>query len=137
MEYIYVFTLLISIPLVWNILYSLRFENLFKSGRVWQIKAEYIIVTLIISHLLADMLNTFINSFYSEMEKTSISMQDRADIDSFINQLKMIVQTHETSVINEYIAELEKKPNILYSNKQRDDFNDFISRWDFKIQSKK
>lgn len=65
MEYIYVFTLLISIPLVWNILYSLRFENLFKAGRVWQIKAAYIIVTLIISHLLADMLNTFINSFYS------------------------------------------------------------------------
>ena len=65
MQYIYIFTLLIAIPLVWNILYSLRFEGLFKSGRVWQIKAAYIIVTLVISHLLADMLNTFINSFYS------------------------------------------------------------------------
>ena len=65
MEYVYIFALLISIPLVWNILYSLRFENLFKSGRVWQIKAAYIIVTLVVSHLLADMLNTFLNSFYS------------------------------------------------------------------------
>ena len=65
MEYVYIFTLLISIPLVWNILYSLRFEGLFKSGKVWQIKAAYIIVTLCVSHILADMMNTFLNSFYS------------------------------------------------------------------------
>jgi uncharacterized membrane protein YwzB len=65
MQYIYIFTLLISIPLVWNILYSLRFENLFKSGHIWQIKAAYIIVTLVVSHLLASMLDKFINSFYS------------------------------------------------------------------------
>ena len=63
MEYIYVFTFLLALPLVYNILYSLRFETVFKNGKVWQIKIGYILLTLICSHLLAEMLNTFVNSF--------------------------------------------------------------------------
>ena len=121
----------IIISLLFIIVIFLLIKNLYKMSKA---RGVFIATTIL---LIGICFGYFINSFYSEMEKTSISMQDRADIDSFINQLKMIVQTHETSVINEYIAELEKKPNILYSNKQRDDFNDFISRWDFKIQSKK
>lgn len=65
MQYLYIFTFLLSMPLVWNILYSLRFEGLFKNGRIWQIKVAYIIVTLVVSHLIADAINTFVNSFYS------------------------------------------------------------------------
>ena len=63
MQYIYVFTFLLALPLVYNILYSLRFETVFKNGKVWQIKIGYILLTLICSHLLAEMLNTFVNSF--------------------------------------------------------------------------
>lgn len=65
MEYIYVFTFLLAIPLVWNILYTLLFESIFKSGKEWQIKCAYILLTAIISHLIADMLSTFVNSIYS------------------------------------------------------------------------
>ena len=63
MQYIYVFTFLLALPLVYNILYSLRFETVFKNGKVWQIKIGYIFLTLICSHLLAEMLSTFVNSF--------------------------------------------------------------------------
>ncbi len=62
MDYVYVFTFLIGIPLVWNILFSFRFENLFKSGKVWQIKVAYIIVSLVISHLLSEAISTFVNN---------------------------------------------------------------------------
>lgn len=62
MDYVYVFTFLLSIPFIWNILFSFRFENLFKSGKVWQIRAAYFIVTLIISHLLSDAITTFVNN---------------------------------------------------------------------------
>ena len=65
MEYAYVFTFLLAIPLVYNILYSLRFETVFKHGKVWQIKIGYILLTLICSHLLAEMLETFVSSFIS------------------------------------------------------------------------
>ena len=53
---------LLSIPFIWNILFSFRFENLFKSGKIWQIRAAYFIVTLIISHLLSDAIATFVNN---------------------------------------------------------------------------
>ena len=62
MDYTYVFTFLLSIPLIWNILFSFRFENLFKSGKVWQIKAAYVIVTITLSHLLAESFSTFVNN---------------------------------------------------------------------------
>lgn len=65
MDYIYVFTFLLSLPLIWNILFSFRFENLFKSGKVWQIKVAYIIVTIIISHFLASAISTFVNNIYA------------------------------------------------------------------------
>lgn len=65
MQYLYVFTFLLSLPLVWNILFSLRFEGLFQKGKLWQIKAAYIIVTIILSHFLADAINTFVNNIYA------------------------------------------------------------------------
>ena len=65
MDYVYVFTFLLSIPLVWNILFSLRFETNFKSGKIWQIRVAYIIVTIIVSHLLASAISEFINNFYA------------------------------------------------------------------------
>ena len=65
MQYLYVFTFLLSLPLVWNILFSLRFEGLFQKGKLWQIKAAYIIVTIILSHFFADAINTFVNNIYA------------------------------------------------------------------------
>lgn len=65
MDYIYVFTFLLSLPLIWNILFSLHFETLFQSGKVWQIKAAYIIVTIIISHLFASAISEFVNNIYA------------------------------------------------------------------------
>ena len=64
MNYVYIFSFLLSIPLVWNILYSLRFEGLFQKGKIWQIKVAYIIVTIVISHLLASAIDTFSNNIY-------------------------------------------------------------------------
>jgi uncharacterized membrane protein YwzB len=65
MEYIYLISFLLSIPLIWNILFTLRFEGLFKSGKIWQIRCAYIIVTVIISHFLAEAVYNFVNSIYS------------------------------------------------------------------------
>ena len=65
MQYIYVFTFLLAMPLVWNILYSLRFETVFKNGKIWQIKIGYILLTLICSHLIAEAIDTFVKSFNS------------------------------------------------------------------------
>ena len=65
MEYIYLFTFLLAIPLVWNILYTLRFESLFKRGKEWQIKVSYILLTAVCSHLIAETLQSFVNSIYS------------------------------------------------------------------------
>lgn len=63
MNYAYIITFLVSIPLIWNILFSLRFESNFKSGKVWQIRAAYIISTIVISHLLASAISEFVNNF--------------------------------------------------------------------------
>ena len=65
MQYIYVFTFLLSIPFVWNILFSLRFEGLFQKGKIWQIRAAYVISTIILSHFLADAVNSFVNNIYA------------------------------------------------------------------------
>ena len=65
MQYLYLTIFLLSLPLVWNILYSLRFEGLFKARHLWQIKTAYILVTLICSHLVASAIYTFVNSIYS------------------------------------------------------------------------
>ena len=65
MDYVYVFTFLLSIPFIWNILFSFRFENLFKSGKVWQIRAAYVISTIVVSHLLASAISTFVNNIYA------------------------------------------------------------------------
>lgn len=65
MSYMYVFSFLLCIPLIWNILYSLRFENLFKKDHIWQIKTAYVIVTIIVSHLLASAIDTFTNNIYA------------------------------------------------------------------------
>lgn len=65
MEYLYLCSFLLSLPLIWNILFTLRFEGLFKSGKVWQIRCAYIIVTVIVSHFLAEAIYSFANSVYS------------------------------------------------------------------------
>ena len=65
MQYLYVFTFLLALPFVWNILFSLRFESLFQKGKIWQIRAAYVIVTIILSHFLADSINTFVNNIYA------------------------------------------------------------------------
>ena len=65
MQYLYVFTFLISIPFVWNILFSLRFEGMFEKGKIWQIRAAYVILTIVLSHFLADAINTFVNNIYA------------------------------------------------------------------------
>ena len=64
MQYLYIFTFLLSIPLIWNILYSLRFESLFQNGKIWQIKTAYVITTVVVSHLLASAITTFANNIY-------------------------------------------------------------------------
>lgn len=64
MEYIYLTAFLLSLPIIWNVLLQLRFEKLFKSGKVWQIRAAYIIVTVILSHFVADAIYTFSTSIF-------------------------------------------------------------------------
>jgi uncharacterized membrane protein YwzB len=64
MNYIYIFSFLLTLPLVWNILYSLRFEGIFKNGKIWQIRVAYVIVTIVVSHLLASAVDTFTNNIY-------------------------------------------------------------------------
>lgn len=65
MEYLYICIFLISMPLVWNMLLALKFEGIFKSGKIWQIRCAYFFVTLIISHLLAISIETFSNYIYA------------------------------------------------------------------------
>lgn len=65
MEYVYVFTFLLGIPLFWNILFALRFESIFQKGKVWQIRLAYVLVSIILSHLLAEGINLFVNNIYA------------------------------------------------------------------------
>ena len=65
MDYTYVFTFLISIPLIWNILFSLHFESVFEKGKIWQIRCAYIFATVILSHFLASAISTFVNNIYA------------------------------------------------------------------------
>ena len=62
MDYVYIFTFLISLPLIWNILFSLRFEGLFQKGKVWQIRCAYVLATIILSHFIAIAVSTFVNN---------------------------------------------------------------------------
>ena len=62
MNYVYVFTFLISLPIVWNILFSLHFEGVFQKGKIWQIRCAYVLVTIILSHFIADAISTFVNN---------------------------------------------------------------------------
>ena len=65
MQYVYIFTFLLSIPLIWNILFSLRLEGIFQKGKIWQIRAAYVIVTIVLSHFLADAINSFVINIYA------------------------------------------------------------------------
>ena len=67
MEYLYLFIFLVCIPVVWNILISLKFEGIFKSGKIWQIRCAYVFATLIISHLVAIAIETFSIYIYALM----------------------------------------------------------------------
>ena len=59
MEYLYIITFLIFIPIIWNILYSLRFESLFQQGKVTMIRAAYVAVSIIGAHLIAEAFESF------------------------------------------------------------------------------
>ena len=62
MDYVYLFTFLLGLPLIWNILFALRFESVFQKGKVWQIRCAYILSTIILSHFLADAISSFVNN---------------------------------------------------------------------------
>lgn len=62
MNYVYIFTFLLGLPLFWNILFSLRFESVFQKGKNWQIRCAYIFITIILSHFLADAISSFVNN---------------------------------------------------------------------------
>ncbi len=62
MDYVYIIIFLLGLPLFWNILFSLRFENIFQKGKIWQIRCAYILVTIILSHFLADAISSFVNN---------------------------------------------------------------------------
>lgn len=64
MEHIYLFTFIIFIPVVWNILMALRFESLFKQGHVWHIRLAYALVSLVGAHLVAVSIESFANAIY-------------------------------------------------------------------------
>ena len=71
----------IIISLLFIIVIFLLIKNLYKTSKA---RGVFIATAIL---LIGICFGYFVNSFYSKMEKTSISMQDRADIDSFINQL--------------------------------------------------
>ncbi len=50
----YLIVFLASLPLVFQILMALNLESKFKKNQIWQIKAAYIIVTIVVSHLVAE-----------------------------------------------------------------------------------
>ena len=65
MEYIYIVAFLIFIPIIWNILYALRFESLFQQGKVTMIRAAYVVVSFIGAHLMAKAIETFYLAIYN------------------------------------------------------------------------
>ena len=65
MKYIYLVSFILALPLMWNVLLALRFEGIFKKGSIWQIRCAYILVTVILSHFLAETIYTFTNSIYA------------------------------------------------------------------------
>ena len=54
--------ILISLPLIWNILFSLRFEGVFQKGKIWQTRCAYVLATIILSHFVAIAVSTFVNN---------------------------------------------------------------------------
>ena len=62
MDDAYVIIFLLSIPLFWNILFSLHFESVFQKGKIWQIRCAYVFATIILSHFLASAISTFVNN---------------------------------------------------------------------------
>ncbi len=65
MEYIYIITFLLFIPIIWNILYVLRFESLFQQGKVTQIKVAYFLISLIGAHLVAEAIESFSKAIFN------------------------------------------------------------------------
>lgn len=53
---IYICLLIIFIPINFKVLMKLKLEKRFEQGAIWQIKYAYIVVTIIISHFMADFL---------------------------------------------------------------------------------
>lgn len=67
MEHIYLFTFLIALPIIWNVLITLRIDSFFSQGKVLQIRIAYALVTLIGAHLVAISIESFANAIYRLM----------------------------------------------------------------------
>ena len=67
MEHIYLFTFLISLPIIWNVLMALRLDSLFNQGHILQIRIAYALATLIGAHLVAISIDSFANAIYRLM----------------------------------------------------------------------
>lgn len=58
-NYIYFIGIIVSFPIVFRILFKLKFQELFKTNNVWEIKVAYILFSISICHLLASFLEKF------------------------------------------------------------------------------
>ncbi|MFI3329196.1 MAG: DUF1146 family protein [bacterium] len=58
-NYIYFIGIIVSFPIVFRILFKLKFQELFKTNNVWEIKVAYILFSIAICHLLASFLEKF------------------------------------------------------------------------------
>ena len=65
MEYLYIVAFLMFVPIIWNILLSLRFETLFQQGKISMIRLAYIIVSFIGAHLVASAIESFSLAIYN------------------------------------------------------------------------
>ncbi len=54
--YIYFIGLILTTPLVFHILFKLKFQELFQANKVFEIKVAYVIASLLICHILASII---------------------------------------------------------------------------------
>lgn len=58
-NYIYFIGFLFSFPIVFRILFKLKFQELFKANNIWEIKVAFVIISLCICHLLGSFMEKF------------------------------------------------------------------------------
>ncbi len=57
---IYLTAFFVFVPIIFHLLFKLKFQTLFQSNKIWEIKLAYLLLTLALAHLLA----SFIEKFY-------------------------------------------------------------------------